>query len=149
MANRLRTTWPWLCAAAWLMTAAPALASANVSCLIDDAFLKFELEAIAGRAGPIVQVQVGAIEIKPAAAKLKTPQITFDRPQIIQQWMLGQEMRLQVEVTDEAANENVDLVIFTQFNERQSKYFGRYVLKISSAGKTKELKGRIKECEAG
>ncbi len=120
-----------------------------MSCLIDDAFLKFELEAIAGRSGPIVQVQVGAIEIKPAAAKLKTPQITFDRPQIIQQWMLGKELRLQVEVTDEAANENVDLVILTQFNERQSKYFGRYVLKISSTGKTKELKGRIKECEAG
>jgi hypothetical protein len=131
------------------MTAAPALASANVSCLIDDAFLKFELEAIAGRAGPIVQVQVGSIEIKPAAAKLQSPQITFDSPQIIQQWILGNEMRLQVEVTDEAAKENVDLAIFAQLNVRQSKYFGRYVLKISRPAGTKELNGRIKECEAG
>jgi hypothetical protein len=56
-----------LCAAAWLAMAAPAFASANVACAIDDKFIMFEMEAIAGRSGPITQVHVGNIEIKPAA----------------------------------------------------------------------------------
>jgi hypothetical protein len=133
-----------------MMTTAPALATANVSCLIDDAFLGFELEAIAGRAGPITQVQVGKFRIKPAAAvKLLSPQISFDRTHIIQQWSLDDEMRLQIEVGDDASRENVNLVIFARHDQRRDKYSGRYVLKITRAGNTKELKGRIKECEAG
>jgi hypothetical protein len=140
----------WLCIVAWVMMTAPALATANVSCLIDDAFLKFEMEAIAGRTGPITQVQVGQIQIKPAAAvKLVSPQITFDRTHIIQQWDLDDEMRLQIEVGDDAAKENVNLVILARLDKTQDKYSGRYVLKISRAGETKELKGRIKGCEAG
>ena len=132
------------------MTAAPALASANVSCLIDDSYLRFELEAIAGRAGPITHVQDGAIEIKPAAAvKLTSPHITFDLTHIVQQWSLGGDMRLQIEVGDAEAKQNVNLVILAQLNEKTEKYSGQYILTIAVAGKTKELRGRIKECEAG
>ena len=128
----------------------PAFASANVTCQIDDRYIEFELEAIAGRAGPIVQVQVGSIVIKPAAGvTLASPKITFDRTNIVQQWDLGGDLRLQIEAGDDAAKENVNLVIFATLNSKTDKYSGRYVLKISSAGKTKELKGRIKECEAG
>jgi len=138
------------CIAAWLMLTAPALASANVSCLIDDAFLKFELEAIAGRAGPIVQVQVGTITIKPrAAVKLVSPQMAFDHTHIVQQWSLDGDMRLQIEVGDDAAKSNVNLVIIARLEKNKDKYFGRYVLNISLAGATKEFKGRIKECQAG
>ncbi|MSO68203.1 MAG: hypothetical protein EXQ82_10445 [Pseudolabrys sp.] len=129
---------------------APVWASANVSCRIDDAFLNFELEAIAGRAGPIVQVQTGTITIKPGAAmKLSTPQIAFDHTHIVQQWSLGGDMRLQIEVSDNAAKENVNLVIAALLNEKTDKYAGRYVLTILRAGNSKVLKGRIKECEAG
>lgn len=132
------------------MTSAPAWASANVSCLIDDAVIRFELEAIAGRTGPITQVQVGKILIKPVAAvKLATPQLKFDHTHIIQQWSLGDEMRLQIEVADEKSRQNVNLVIFARLDKSKDKYSGRYVLKVTRAGETKELKGRIKECEAG
>lgn len=133
----------------WLMTAAPALASANVSCLIDDSYLRFELEAIAGRTGPITHVQDGTIEIKPAAIKLTSPRITFDRTHIVQQWSLGGDMRLQIEVGDAEAKQNVNLVILARLNEKTDKYSGRYVLKITRAGITKQLNGRIKQCEAG
>lgn len=128
---------------------APAFASANVSCRIDDAFLTFELEAIAGRAGPITQVQIGKVEVKPAAVKLTPPQITFDRTHIIQQWDYAGEMRLQIEVGGDASKEIVNLVIVARLNEKTDKYSGRYVLKISRGGETTERKGRIKECEAG
>ena len=126
------------------MTAAPALASANVSCLIDDSYVRFELEAIAGRAGSITQVQVGEIEIKAGKRKF-----IFDLTHIVQQWSLGGDMRLQIEVGDEAGKQNVNLVILARLNEKTDKYAGHYVLKIAIAGKTKELKDRIKECEAG
>jgi hypothetical protein len=133
-----------------LLMAAPAWASANVSCLIDDGYLRFELEAIAGRAGPITHVQDGTIEIKPAAAvKLASPRITFDLTHIVQQWSLGGDMRLQIEVGDAAAKQNVNLVILARLDDKTDKYSGRYILKITRAGETKELKGRIKECEAG
>jgi hypothetical protein len=139
----------WLCIAACILTAAPAFASANVSCLIDDIYLRFELEAIAGRSGPITQVQIGKIEVKSAAAKLTAPQIAFDRTHIIQQWDYDGEMRLQIEVGGDASKEIVNLVIVARLNEKTDKYSGRYVLKVLHAGETTERKGRIKECVAG
>jgi len=74
-----------------------ALASANVSRLIDDAYLRLELEAIAGRAGPITHMQDDTIQIKPAAAvKLVLLDITFYRTHIVQQWSLGGDMHRQI-----------------------------------------------------
>ena len=129
---------------------AQALASANVDCRIDDRFIAFELEAIAGRGGPIVQVNVGSILIKAAAgAELTAAQKSFDRSHIVQQWSLGDEMKLQIDIVDEKTKENVNLVIAARLNGKTDKYNGSYVLNISRGGKTKELKGRIKECVAG
>ena len=132
-----------------LLSAAPALASANVSCLIDDAFIRLELEAIAGRDGPIVQVQSGDIEIKPAAMKLAKPKLAFEMKHIVQQWTLGDDLRLQVEIGDETAREAVNVAIVARLDKAKEKYLGRYVLKVSRSGESKELKGRIKECIAG
>jgi len=128
---------------------APAFASANVDCSIDDRFIKFEMEAIAGRTGPINQVNVGIIDIKPAAITLTAPHITFDRTHIVQQWILGDELQLQVETGDAAAKQNVTLLIVARLNRKTDKFSGRYVLKVYGASETKEFKGRIKECVAG
>lgn len=128
---------------------ASAFASANIDCAIDDAHLKFEMEAIASRSGPIQQVHVGGIEIKPAAMTLAAPTITFDRTHLLQQWIQDGDLRLQIEVSDDAAKQNVHLVILARLDAKTEKYFDRYVLRVSRDGKTKELKGRIKECQAG
>jgi len=58
-------------------------------------------------------------------------------------------MRLQIEVGDDATKENVNLVIFTRLDAKTEKYTGRYISKITRAGETKQLNGRIKECEGG
>ena len=132
------------------MGAASAHATANVSCLIDDRNVRFELEAIAGSAGPIVQVHRGTLRIKPvSAATASPPEIAFKREHIIQQWALGDELRLQIEITDDASGQTVNLVISGRLDKKQDKYFGRYVLRISRAGTSMKLHGRIKECEAG
>jgi hypothetical protein len=56
---------------------------------------------------------------------------------------------LQIEAGDDAAKEYVNLVILARLNKKTDKYSGRYVLKVISAGGTKELKGRIRQCVAG
>ena len=89
-------------------------------------------------------MQVGEIEIKAGKRKF-----TFDLTHIVQQWSLGGDMRLQIEIGDIEAKQNINLVILARLNEKTEKYSGQYVLKIAIAGKTKELKGHIKECEAG
>ena len=129
------------------LAAAPASASANVDCQIDDKFITFDMEAIAGRAGPIVQVNVGTIAIKPAAAKL--PKLTFDRSHIVQQWTLDDDLRLQIEVVDDKTHEGVNLVLVARLDKKTEKYAGRYVLTITRGGKSVDFKGRIKECQAG
>jgi hypothetical protein len=136
--------------AAWMMMSAPAGASATVTCNIDDKFVTFEMQAIAGRSSPINYVQGGTIRIKPAAnVNLVSPQFTFDLTHIVQQWLLDSDMRLQIEIDNAEAKQNVNLVILARLNEKTEKYSGQYVLKIAILGKTKELKGRIKDCEAG
>ena len=89
-------------------------------------------------------MQVGEIEIKAGKRKF-----IFDLTHIVQQWSLGGDMRLQIEVGDAAAKQNVNLVILARLDAKTEKYYGRYLLKILRDGKTTELKGRIKECEAG
>ena len=136
--------------AAWITMTAPAAASATVTCDIDDKFVTFKMLAIAGRSGPITYVHGGTIELKPAAiVKLVSPQLTFDHTHIVQQWSLDSDMRLQIEVGDAEAKQNVNLVIFARLDAKTEKYSGRYILKLTRAGETKELKGRIKQCEAG
>jgi hypothetical protein len=138
----------WLCIAAWTALSAPALASANVGCEIDDKFINFSMEAIAGRSGPITQVNVGKISIKPAARlELAGPDISFDRSHIVQQWIAGDDLRLQIEVGGNL--QTINLIIVARLDAAKDKYFGNYVLTLARAGATKELKGRIKECEAG
>ena len=146
----VRSPGPWLCFAVWLALCAPAAASATVTCDIDDKFVTFQMQAIAGRSGPINHVQGGTIEIKPAAnVNLVSPQLTFDRTHIVQQWLLDSELRLQIEIDDAEAKQNVSLVILTRLDAKTEKYHGRYLLKIWRDGKATELKGRIKDCEAG
>jgi hypothetical protein len=131
-----------------LMTA-QALASANIDCSIDDANIKFDMEAIAARSGPIQQIHVGAMEIRPAAATLVAPNITFNAANLMQQWVHAGALHLQIEVTDDKANQIVNLVIIARNDPKTEKYRGSYVLRVTREGKSNERRGRIKECVAG
>ena len=148
--SHVRLARPWLCLAAWLAMSASAAASATVTCNIDDKFVTFQMQAIAGRSGPINYVQGGTLEFKPAAkVDLVSPQLTFDRTHIVQQWLLDSDMRLQIVIDDAETKQSVNLVILARLAAKTEKYFGRYLLKIWRDGKATELKGRIKDCEAG
>ncbi len=132
------------------LSAAPALASANVDCSIDDKFITFEMEAIAGRTGPINQVNVGSITLKPAIGiKLASPELTFDRTHISQQWLYDGELKLDIETYDEKTHESVVLIILAKLDKKTEKFAGTYVLRLARDQMSKEVKGRIKECLAG
>ncbi len=134
--------------AAWITMSAPAAASATVTCGIDDKFIAFEMQATSGRSGPITYVQGGTIRLKPASGH-SIPAISFDYSHIMQQWLLGQDLRLQIEVTDERQKQTIGLVILARRNRDSDTYRGGYVLTVFGAGKTAEFKGRIKDCVAG
>ncbi|MBI3704958.1 MAG: hypothetical protein HY244_14190, partial [Rhizobiales bacterium] len=59
------------------------------------------------------------------------------------------DMRLQIEIGNAEAKQSVNLVILARLDAKTEKYYGRYLLKIWRDGKATELKGRIKDCEAG
>ncbi|HEY4140866.1 MAG TPA: hypothetical protein VGM57_05600 [Pseudolabrys sp.] len=128
---------------------AEALASANVDCSIDDANLKFEMEAIAARAGPIQQIHVGTIEIRPTAMSLAALSMTFNATNLMQQWIYAGGLHLQIEVSDDKVNQSVNLVIIARTDAKMEKYRGTYILRVTRDGKSNERKGRIKECVAG
>lgn len=137
-------------AATLTLSAASAFASANVDCTIDDKFIKLEMEAIAGRTGPINQVNVGSITLKPAIGiKLASPELTFDRTHISQQWFYQGDLKLDIETYDEKTHESVVLIIQAKHDKKTEKFAGTYILRIERDQASKEFKGRIKECVAG
>jgi hypothetical protein len=127
-----------------------AHASANVDCSIDDKFVKFEMEAIAGRNGPIVQVNVGTIAVKPAAGiSPSAPELTFDVKQIVQQWLHRDDLKISIEIQDEKSGGLIALIIEARLNKKTEQFTGTYLLRVERGDATKALKGRIKECVAG
>jgi hypothetical protein len=131
---------------AWLLATPFAFASANVDCAIDDKNVKFELEAIAGRSGPINQVNGGSFILKPA--KMKPLQIK--REHIAQQWIVDDDLRLQVVIESEDPNGNsFDLRIVARLDKKRDTYSGNYVLTMIGSGAEREFKGKIKSCGIG
>lgn len=134
---------------AWLLATPFAFASANVSCSIDDKNLKFDLEAIAGRTGPINQVNQASLRLKPS----KSTAVAVTREHIVQQWIVGDDFRLQVVIESEDPNgDSFDLRIVARLNRSKyvvnyvPTYFGDYTLTLIGSGAEREFKGRIKRC---
>ena len=131
---------------AWLATAPFAFASANVDCVIDDKNVKFLLEGIAGRSGPINQVNGGSLKLKAG----KGPEIPVTMEHLVQQWIIDDDFRLQIKIEAEDPNgSSYDLRIIARYDKRRDKYFGSYVLTMFGSGAEREFKGSIKSCLAG
>jgi hypothetical protein len=67
----------------------------------------------------------------------------------MQQWIYSGGLHLQIEVSDDKANQSVNLVIIARIDPKMEKYRGTYILRVTRDGKSNERKGRIKECVAG
>lgn len=121
-----------------------AFATGNLDCSIDDKQLNFELFALTGGSGGIVQVNQSSIEIKAGDDKaLRSPR-AIEQKHIEQQWIYGNELRLRISIPDAKGEPAGSLILIGSYKSSDDSYTGRYVLSLDQAGGEKVFKGKLK-----
>lgn len=130
----------------------PAGATATLTCEAADRNVEFSLQDNVGRgAGAVVQITSGDVKVKAVRGKTDEATFTVKSAHLIQQWLFDKELRLGVQ-TAEKNDATVYLAIIARQvkgNDEGDRYRVRYVLKLQGPKGTLELRGRIKDCEAG
>jgi hypothetical protein len=135
----------------WLLSTVAACATATLTCDADDRQVTFSLQGNIGRDdAAAVQVTSASITLKKTRerAEIASSPETF---QLVQQWAFEKELRIGIQAT---APNDVSLYLAivaqrTKSGDEGDRYAGRYLLKVRDAKGTSEIKGRIKDCEAG
>lgn len=142
---RLRIALPLMVALLGLLLATQgAFATGNLDCAIDDRQVSFELFALTGGSGGIVQVNQGSIEIKAGDDKALRAKRAIELKHIEQQWIYGKELRLRFSIADEKDELVASLILIGAYNADKDSYSGQYVLSVPQAGSEKQFKGRMK-----
>lgn len=133
-----------------LLIATSAGATATLTCDIDDRNAEISLQGNMGRDVAAVQITAGAIKLKPVRGAGDGIEFPVEGEHLIQQWAHGNELRLGIQ-TAEVKGMSVYLAIIAQKTKSGDgdSYRGRYMLKVQGNQTTRELKGRIRGCEAG
>lgn len=126
--------------------AAPAFATAALTCSIDDANISFEMLGNVG-SGDIGFLQVTQAELKIKSSKMAKPGTVaeFKAENLVQNWIYGRELRLGFNFEEMLSDASVGLVIIGS-RSRRTVYGGQYELLVSRGGKTERFNGRIKDC---
>lgn len=126
------------------LTAQSAFATGNLDCVIDDRQVSFELFALTGGAGGIVQVNQGSIEIKVGDDKSLRSKRTIELKHIELQWIYGKELRIRFGIANDKDEPIASLILIGAYNADKDSYAGQYVLSVPQAGEEKQFKGRMK-----
>jgi hypothetical protein len=126
------------------LVAPNAWATGNLDCSIDDKQLNFEIFALTGGTGGIVQVNQGSIEIKAGDDKALRSRRAIEQKHIEHQWIYGNELRLRIVVPDAKDEPTGSLILIGAYKSADDSYAGRYVLSLDQAGGEKVFKGRMK-----
>jgi hypothetical protein len=110
-----------------------ASATGNLDCSIDDKQLNFELSALTGGTGAIVQVNQGSIEIRGDDDKALRSRHAIEQKHIEQQWIYGNELRLRIVIADARGEPAGSLILIGAYKPADDSYAGRYVLSLQSA----------------
>lgn len=126
--------------------AAPAFATAALTCSIDDANISFEMLGNVG-SGDIGFLQVTQAELKIKSSKIAKPGTVaeFKAENLVQNWIYGRELRLGFNFEEMLSDASVGLVIIGS-RSRRTVYGGQYELLVSRGGKTERFNGRIRDC---
>ena len=119
-------------------------ATGNLDCAINDKHVSFELFALTGGSGGIVQVTQGSIEIKVGDDKALRAKRAIELKHIEQQWIYGKELRLRFGIADEKDEPVASLILIGAYNADKDSYSGQYVLSVPQAGSEKQFKGKMK-----
>lgn len=126
------------------LTVQSAFATGNLDCAIDDRQVSFELFALTGGAGGIVQVNQGSIEIKIGDDKALRSKRPIELKHIEQQWIYGKELRIRFGIANDKDEPIASLILIGAYNADKDSYAGQYVLSVPQAGEEKQFKGRMK-----
>lgn len=121
-----------------------ASATGNLDCSINDKQLNFELFALTGGTGGIVQVNQGSIEIKVGDDTTLRSRRAIEQKHIEHQWIYGNELRLRIAIPDTKGEPAGSLILIGVYKSADDSYAGRYVLSLDQAGGEKVFKGRMK-----
>lgn len=126
------------------IAAQSASATGNLDCSIDDKQLNFELFALTGGTGAIVQVNQASIAVKAGGDKALRDSRPIEQKHIEEQWIYGNELRLRISIPDAKGEPVGSLVLIGSSKSGEESYAGRYVLSLDQAGGEKVFKGRMK-----
>lgn len=126
------------------LAAQSAFATGNLDCRIDDKRVSFELSALTGGAGGIVQVNQGLIDIKLGDDKALRSKRAIDLKHIEQQWIYGKELRIRFGIADDKDEPIASLILIGTYNAEKDSYAGQYVLTVPQSGSEKQFKGKMK-----
>ena len=133
--------------------AAPAGATASLTCNASDRNLSFELlgNMGSGNAGSI-QLIGGTITLKAIRGKFDKVEFKVERAHLFGQWNFGKELRIGIE-PESVGDVSIYLAIIAELTKNadgdMDRYRSRYVAKIRGPKGETELTGKIKGCEAG
>lgn len=126
------------------LAAQSALATGNLDCAINDKQVSFELFALTGGAGGIVQVNQGSIEIKVGDDKALRSKRAIELKNIEQQWIYGKELRVRFGIANDKDEPIASLILIGTYNADKDSYAGHYVLSVPQSGAEKQFKGKMK-----
>lgn len=126
------------------LAAQSVFATGNLDCAIDDRHVSFELFALTGGVGGIVQVNQGSIEIKIGEDRALRAKRPIDLKSIEQQWIYGKELRIRFGIANDKDEPIASLILIGTYNADKDSYAGQYVLSVPQSGEEKQFKGRMK-----
>ncbi|WP_024576880.1 MULTISPECIES: hypothetical protein [unclassified Afipia] len=126
------------------LAAQSAFATGNLDCAINDKQLSFELFALTGGAGGIVQINQASIEIKVGDDKALWSRRTLELKNIEQQWIYGKELRVRFGIPAAKDEPVASLILIGTYKADDDSYSGQYVLSLPQSGSEKHFKGKMK-----
>lgn len=126
------------------LVAQNASATGNLDCSIDDNQLNFELFALTGGTGGIVQITQASVELKVGDDKALRSKRAIEQKNIEQQWIHGNELRIQFGIPNTKGEPVGRLILIGTYKAADDTYAGRYALTVFRSGGGKEFKGRMK-----
>ena len=139
---------------ALLLGAAPAGATASLTCSAEDRVVSIELVGNVGSGdGASVQITGGEIKLKPVKGKYFGPtEFKVEPGQVAGSWAFRKELRIGISPPD-AGDVSAYLAIIGEMiktkNDDITRWRGTYVLKLNGPKGKAELTGKLKGCDAG
>lgn len=141
-----------ICVTMLFLSAGPAAATGGIWCSVDDAAVKFQVDAgvTTGMGGPTFNFR-GDLEIKARPVGDQLRKTVFEGSNLTQYWLDNKELRLNIYHEQEVAKtfSSVELTILTRASD-EGIYDGEYKLAVydstadkDSDGKAVDLTGKV------